>query len=641
MARNISEHAVLSGPIGKGTTRLMQRVVTTFLTIAALSTGGPGAALAAEAGEWVQATSLIESPRYPPDFPYFNYVNPDAPKGGTVRLSGAGQTFDTLNPFLSKGVIADGIGLIYESLLMRPLDELDIGAQYPQIAEALKFPPDFSQATYRLNPKAKWHDGEPITAEDVVWSFEKLIELNPSQGFYYQHVTKAEVTGEGEVTFTFDQTGNRELPTIVGELLILPKHWWEATDANGKQRDISATTLEPPLGSGPYKVAAVDPGRSITYERVPDFWGADLNTNVGQYNFDAIRYDYYRDINVEFEAFKADEIDFWSENEAKRWATGYDIPAVKDGRIKKETVNLEQVSGVMVGFIPNLRRPLFQDPRVRRALNYAFDFEELNRTIFFDQYERIDSFFYGLPMGQRGLPEGKELEILEGVRDQVPPEVFTEPYQNPVGGDRQKARDNLGKAVELFQEAGYRLEGTQMLDPSGKPVSFEILLNGPTIERVAVPYQQALKRIGIDVSVRSIDSGQFVNRVRSRDFDMIYGGWGQSNSPGNEQLDFWGSDAADRESSRNYGGIKDPAVDAIIKQIIFAKDRETQLAAVAALDRVMMWNQYVIPSYYILSDRIAYWNRFGHPDPFPKFDIGFPTVWWWDAAKAAEIKGAQ
>lgn len=619
----------------------MQRIPATFLMACVLAATPAGTSLAADDGEWVTATSLIESPRYPPDFPYFNYVNPDAPKGGIVRLSGVGQTFDSVNPILSKGVTADGLGLIYESLLMRPLDELDIGAQYPQIAEALKFPDDYSWVTYRLNPDAKWHDGEPITAEDVVWTFNKLIELNPSQSFYYQHVKTAEVTGDREVTFTFDQSGNRELPTIVGELIVLPQHWWEGTDANGKPRDISATTLEPTLGSGPYRIASVDPGRSITYERVPDFWGADLNTNIGQNNFDTIRYDYYRDLNVEFEAFKADQIDFWSENEAKRWATGYDIPAVKDGRIKKETITLEQVSGVMVGFIPNLRRPLFQDARVRRALNYAFDFETLNRTIFFDQYQRIDSFFFGLPMGQRGLPKGQELEILESVRDQVPPEVFTEPYTNPVGGDPQKARDNLRKAVELFEEAGYKLDGTRMLDPTGKPVSFEILLNGPTIERVAIPYQQALKRIGIDVAVRSIDSGQFVNRVRSRDFDVIYSGWGQSNSPGNEQLDFWGSEAADRDSSRNYAGIKDPAVDAIIKRIIFAKDRDEQLAAVAALDRVMMWQQYVIPSYYILADRIAYWDRFGHPDPFPRFDIGFPTVWWSDEAKAAALKGTQ
>ncbi|MCP4381665.1 MAG: ABC transporter substrate-binding protein [Hyphomicrobiales bacterium] len=617
----------------------MRRIATSVITLSTALTLTMATLAGAADGEWVHATSLIGEPGYPEGFPHFNYVNPDAPKGGTARLSGTSPTFDSLNQILPKGVPADGLGLINESLLIRALDELNISGQYPLIAEALRVAPDYSKVSYRLNPDARWHDGEPITPEDVVWSFEKLIELNPSQGFYYQHVAGAEVTGEREVTFTFDQTGNRELPQIVGEFPILPKHWWEGTGANGKPRDIAATTLEPPLGSGPYRIASVSPGRSIAYERVPDFWGADLNTNIGQNNFDEVRYEYYRDINVEFEAFKADNFDYWLENEAKRWATGYDIPAVKSGRIKKDLVELEQVSGVMIGFIPNLRRPLFQDARVRRALNYAFDFEELNRTVFFGQYDRIDSFFEGIPIGWQGLAEGKELEILESVRAQVPPELFTQEYTNPVGGDRQKVRQNLGKAVALFQEAGYALDGNRMLDPSGNPVRFEILLNGPTLERVALPYQLALKRIGIDASVRSVDSTQFVTRVRSRDFDMIYSGWGQSNSPGNEQLDFWGSDAADRESSRNYGGIKDPAVDAIIERIIFAEDRDEQVAAVRALDRVMMWNQYVIPSYNLLPERIAYWNRFGYPDGFARFAIGFPTIWWWDEETAAATGG--
>jgi microcin C transport system substrate-binding protein len=305
-------------------------------------------------------------------------------------------------------------------------------------------------------------------------------------------------------------------------------------------------------------------------------------------------------------------------------------------------VELEQVSGVMVGFVPNLRRPLFQDARVRRALNYAFDFEELNRTIFFGQYQRINSFFFGISIGWKGLPQGKELEILENVRDKVPPDVFTTEYQNPVGGDPQKVRDNLRKAVDLFQQAGYHLEGNRMIDPNGKPVSFEILLNGPTIERVAVPYQQSLKRIGIDVTVRPVDSSQFLARVRSRDFDMVYTGWGESNSPGNEQMNFWGSQSADEQSSGNYAGIKDPAVDAIINDIIYAKSRDDQVAAVGALDRVMMWQQYVIPSYTLLPDRIAYWDRFGHPDyKSLRFSLGFPTAWWWDADKAAKVGGPQ
>ncbi len=537
----------------------MQRFLAISAMLAALAAvAAGGSAAAQEDSGWVQATSLIESPRYPPGFDHFNYVNPDAPKGGVARMSGSSPTYDTLNPILPKGVPADGLGLVYESLMMRALDEYDISGQYPQIADALRYPPDFSYVTYRINPKAKWHDGEPITPEDVVWSFNKTVEVNPSQRFYYQHVTKAEVTAPDQVTFTFDQTGNHELPQIVGELLILPKHWWEAKDANGNPRDVGESSLEPPLGSGPYKVKDMVAGRSITYERVPDFWGADLNTYKGQNNFDEVRFEYYRDLNVEFEAFKADDFDYWAENEAKRWATGYDFPAIKDDKVVKELVNLEQTSGVMVGFVPNLRRPLFQDVRVRRALNLAFDFEQLNKDIFFGQYERINSFYYGIPIGWHGLPMGRELEILNSVKGEVPPEVFTEEYKNPVGGDPQKVRDNLRQAVQLFQEAGYHLQGNQMIDPNGKPVSFEILLNGPTIERVAIPYQQSLKRIGIDVNVRSVDSSQFVTRLRSRDFDMIYAAWGQSNSPGNEQLDFWGSEAADRDSSRNYAGIKDP-----------------------------------------------------------------------------------
>jgi microcin C transport system substrate-binding protein len=314
---------------------------------------------------------------------------------------------------------------------------------------------------------------------------------------------------------------------------------------------------------------------------------------------------------------------------------------MKEGKVKKEFVELEQVSGVMVGFIPNLRRPLFQDARVRKAFNLAFDFEELNRTIFFGQYDRIDSFFYGLPLRWEGLPQGQELEILETVRDKAPPEVFTSEYKNPVNDTPQAVRDNLREAVRLMTEAGYKLDGGRMVGPDGKQVEVELLLNGPVIERVAVPYQQALERIGIKMTIRTADSSQFVNRLRSRDFDLVYTGWGQSNSPGNEQLDYWGSAAADVESSRNYAGIKDPAVDAIIQRLIFAKDRDELVAATKALDRVMMAQQYVIPSYTILADRIAYWDRFGHPDPYPRFTIGFPTVWWWDAEKAAKIGSGQ
>ena len=622
----------------------MSRFVQTGLAL--LGTMVAGLAGPAAAQEWLHATSLGGEPKYPAGFAHFDYVNPSAPNGGVARLSAVSTSFDTLNPILPQGVGAAGLGLIYETLMTSSLDEQDISAQYGLIAEAVRFPDDYSWAEYRLNPAARWHDGEPITAEDVVWSFEKAIEISPNYERYYSYVTSAEVVDDGVVRFTFDEAGNRELPHILGEIIVLPKHWWEGTGPDGNPRDIGAGTLEPTLGSGPYRIAEVVPGRSISYERVGDYWGAGVNVNVGQNNFDEVRYEYYRDGAVKFEAFKAGEFDFWAENEAQRWANSYDFAAFNDGRVKRELLEFERDFGVMVGMVMNLRRPLFQDIRVRRALNYAFDFEELNRTMFFDQYERINSYFYGEALGWRGLPEGKELEILETVRDKIPPEVFTTEHTNPVGGDPESQRENLRKALELFQEAGFRLEGNTLLDPEGRPVTFEMLMTStaPIAERVAIPYQNWLRRIGIDAAVRSVDSTQLNERVRSRDFDMVYTGWTQSSSPGNEQLDFWGSKAADIESSRNYAGIKDPAVDALIERVIFASDREDLLAATAALDRVLVWNQYLIPSYTLLAERVAYWDRFGHP-PYesmrfsPGATVGFPSLWWWDADKAAAVGG--
>jgi microcin C transport system substrate-binding protein len=600
--------------------------------------GAAGVALAEGEPAWRHATALVGEPKYAADFRHFDYVNPDAPKGGTARLSATGS-FDTVNPVLEKGVPAAGLGLVFEPLMVSSLDELDVSAEYGLLAEAVRYPDDVSSVTYRLRAEARWADGTPVTPEDVVWTFDRTKELDPTQRFYYLHVVKAEKTGDREVTFTFDQTGNRELPHIVGQLVILPKHWWEGTGADGKPRDIASSSLEPPMGSGPYRISRVEPGRIVVYERNPDYWGKDLPARVGTGNFDRVQFEYYRDRTVEFEAFKADKIDFWDENEARRWATGYEFPAARDGRVKREMLDLAQMSGSMVGFVPNLRRPQFQDPRVRRALNYAFDFEELNKTQFFGQYERIDSFFYGIPLRWKGLPQGQELEILETVRDKVPPEVFTTEYVNPVGGDPAKLRENLRKAVDLLKEAGYRLEGRRMIGPDGKPLAFELLLNGPIIERVALPYKDWLSRIGIEMTIRTVDSNQYISRIRSRDFDMTYTGWGQSMSPGNEQMDFWGSAAAESESSRNYAGIKDPAVDELVRRVVFAKDREELEAATRALDRVLIANQFVVPSYTILKDRIAYWNRFGHPDPLPKFVVGFPDVWWWDAEKAAATGG--
>lgn len=574
---------------------------------------------------WRHATALVGEPKYPEGFERFAYVNPDAPKGGTLNLSSSGS-FDTLNPIPAKGDLAVGLDLVFETLMTSSEDE--ISANYGLLAEAVRYPDDYSWVAYRLREGARWHDGEPVTAEDVVWSFEQTVANNPQREFYYRHVIKAEVTGPREITFTFDEKNNKELPKIVGELIILPRHWWESE--TGEPRAIDETTLQPVLGSGPYRIANVRPGDSMTFERVEDYWGADLNVNVGQNNFDQIIYTYFADRNVEFEAFKSGNVDFWQENEAKRWANAYDFPAIEEGRItREEPENLYRSSGVLVGFIPNLRRDKFSDPRVRQALNLAYDFEEQNRTLFFGQYERVNSFFYGTELASSGLPQGKELEILERLRDKIPESVFTTPYENPVAGDPTKLRANFRKAVTLFEEAGYTLRGNQMVDAqTGEPFTFEIILNGPIIEKVALPYAQNLKRIGVDVSVRVLDSSQYTNRLRSRDFDMIYFGWGQTLAPGNEQAEFWGSQAAARDGSANYAGIADPAVDELVREVAFAKDRTTLINTVRALDRVLLANHFVIPTYTLRNSRLAYWTRIARPEELPYYGLGFPDVWW-------------
>lgn len=579
----------------------------------------------ADEPEWRHATAIVGEPAYAEGFAHFDYVNPEALKGGTLQLSQTGS-FDTLNPIPAKGDLAVGLGLTLETLMVRSEDE--ISSDYGLLAEAVRYPDDYSWVSYRLREDARWHDGKPVTAEDVVWTFEQTVASNPQREFYFRHVTKAEVTGPREVTFAFDEKNNSELPKIVGELVIMPQHWWE--DQSGEERSIEDTTLQPILGSGPYRISRIRPGESMTFERVEDYWGRDLNVNVGQHNFDSIVYSYFGDRNVEFEAFKSGDVDFWQENEAKRWMNAYDFPAVEEGRItREEPENVYRSTGVLVGFIPNLRREKFSDPRVRRALNFAYDFEEQNRTLFFDQYKRIDSFFFGTELASSGLPEGRELEILEGLRGQIPDSVFDTPFANPVGGNPGELRANLRQAVDLFKQAGYELRGNRMVNAeTGVPFTFEIILNGQIIEKVALPYAQNLKRIGIDASVRVLDSSQYVNRLRSRDFDMIYNGWAQTLSPGNEQAEYWGSAAADREGSANYGGISDPAVDELVRRIAFAKDREKLIDLVRALDRVLLANHFVIPTYTLRNSRIAYWDRLARPEQLPYYSLGFPGVWW-------------
>jgi len=594
-----------------------------------------GAAARAEDG-WRHGLSLFGDLKYPADFPAFDYVNPKAPKGGAVRLIAIGA-FDNFNIFVAgvKGNIAGGIDLIYDTLMVAALDE--VSTEYGLIAESVSYPADFASVTYRLRPNGKWHDGKPITTDDVIFSFEAFRKNHPQYSAYYQHVTKAEKTGERDVTFTFDSTGNRELPQIVGQLNILPKHWWEGTDASGKKRDVAATTLEPLLGGGAYRIKEFTAGRTMVFERVKDYWGKDLNVNIGRDNFDELRYEYFRDATVAIEAFKADVVDWRTENSAKNWATAYDFPAVKDKRVLLEEFPIRS-SGVMQGFAFNTRRDKFKDARLRLALNYAFDFDEMNKQLFFGQYTRIASYFEGTELAARGLPDAMELAILEPLRDKVPPEVFTKAYTNPTGGSPEATRNNLRESLRILKEAGYEVRNQKLTNvKTGEPLAIELLSQDPTTERFYLFYRPALERLGIAVTVRTVDEAQYINRLRSWDFDVITAVWGQSLSPGNEQRGFWGSAAADQSGSRNYVGIKDPAIDALIDRVIFAKNRAELVAATKALDRVLLWHHFVVPQWTYSKQRTVRWDRFGRPEKLPQYGASaFPTIWWWDADRAAK-----
>jgi microcin C transport system substrate-binding protein len=604
-------------------------------TASSLSISAAQAQTSASEPAWRHGLSLSGDLKYPADFKRFDYVNPDAPKGGVTRMISIG-TFDNFNVAVAgiKGSLAPAAGLIYEKLMETSQDE--VATEYGLLAEAAQHPDDFAWVVYRLRKEARWHDGKPVTPEDVIYSLEQLKKLSPMYASYYRHVARAEKTGERDVKFTFDAPGNRELPQIVGELIVLPKHYWEGTDSEGRKRDISATTLEPPLGSGPYRIKDFVAGRSVSLERVKDYWGANLPVQVGQNNFDELRYEFFRDNIVALEAFKADQVDWISENSAKQWATAYVFPAMAEKRTIKEEFPVND-SGRMQAFAFNLRREQFRDARLRRAFNFAFDFEEMNKQLFFGQYTRISSYFHGTELASSGLPEGEELAILETVRDKVPAEVFTTPYQSPVGGNPEAVRANLRESVRLLKEAGYDIKDHKLVDPAGKPVTVEILVEDPSNERVALFFKPSLERIGVTASIRVVDSVQYENRERSFDYDMVFGLWGESLSPGNEQREYWGSQAADTPGSRNIIGIKNPAVDALIDRVIFAKSRSELVAATRALDRVLLWNFYVVPQFTYPFARYARWDRFSHAD-LPKYArAGLPSLWWFDPDKAARI----
>jgi microcin C transport system substrate-binding protein len=615
----------------------------TAVTVAApaldiLNAASPIGPALAQAQIWRHALSLFGDTKYPDGFKHFDYINPNAPQGGTVRQIAFG-TFDNFNVVVSgvKGNIAIGTELFMETLTTPSLDE--VSTEYGLLAEAVSYPDNYSAVTYRLRANARWHDGKPVTPDDVIYSFDVFKKNSPQLGAYYRHVVKAENNAEREITFTFDGPGNRELPQIVGQLPVLPKHWWEGTDKSGRKRDVTQTTLEPPLGSGSYRLKDFAPGRTLVYEKVDDYWGKDLNVVIGTRNFQTIRYEYFRDSTVALEAFKADQVDWRVENSAKDWANSYDFPAVREKRVVREEFPIRNV-GVMQAFAFNIRRDKFKDPRVRRAFNFAFDFEEMNRQLFFDQYKRIASFFEGTELAATGVPSGKELEILETLRDKVPAELFTKPYTNPVGGNPQAVRNNLRETLALFRDAGYEVKDTKLVHAkTGEPFAVEFLVDEPATQRFVLFYKPSLERVGMTVNVRVVDAAQYENRLRQWDFDIIVASWAESLSPGNEQRGYWSSQAADQPGSRNLIGIKNPAIDTLIERVIFTKDREDLVAATKALDRVLQWNFYVVPQWTYPFVRTARWDRFGRPETMPKYGrSGFPSIWWWDAVKAAKVQ---
>ncbi|WP_413043746.1 extracellular solute-binding protein [Pseudomonas sp. YJ42] len=559
-----------------------------------------------------------EEPKYPADFSHFDYTNPDAPKGGTLRQAGFGS-FDSFNPFISKGVAADDIGLIYDTLTTNSLDEPF--TVYGLLAEKIEKGPKNEWVRFYLRPEARFHDGEPVTAEDVVFTFETLLSKGaPHYRGYYADVEKAVVEGPRRVRFDFKHAGNRELPLILGQLPVLPKHWWE-------ERDFTSGSMEPPLGSGPYRIEHLEAGRSVRYARVEDYWGKDLAVNRGLYNFDHVHFDYYRDNTVALQAFKAGHFDYWFETSAKNWATAYDIDAVKGGRIIKEEIANRNPQG-MQGFIFNTRRKRLQDVRVREALSLLFDFEWTNRQLFNGAYTRTASYFDNSELAASGLPSEEELKLLEPLRGQIPDEVFEKPFKLPQTNADGMIREQQRKAYELFTAAGWKIENDRMVDADGKPVKFEFLLFQADFERVLLPYKRNLASLGIDLEIRRVDVSQYVNRRRSRDYDMIVSGFGQSNSPGNEQRGYWHSTSADNPGSLNFIGLKDPAIDTLVEKLIAADSRDELITRTRALDRVLLWGHYVIPNWHIKTWRVAYWNHLAHPEITPDYDIGLMT--WWE-----------
>ena len=584
----------------------------------------------AQAAGGTYGVSLFGELKYGPDFKNFDYANPSAPKGGTMKLAAIG-TYDTLNPYVVKGVPAAGIGQIFDTLTTASQDEP--GSEYGLVAETIDIAPDNLSVLYVLRKEARFHDGSAMTPADAVWTFDTLRSKGaPVYRSYYGDVTKVEQEGERGVRFHFKDANNRELPQILGQMPVLSKAYWSS-------RDFTKTTLEPPLGSGAYKIDALDAGRSITYRRVPDYWGANLPVNKGRFNIDVIRYDYYRDGTIALEALKAGQYDVRRENSSKSWATGYDSPAVREGLIKKETIPNELPSGIQ-GFGYNLRRPLFQDPKVRQALAYGFDFEWSNKNLFYGLYKRTRSYFDNSELAATGVPQGEELKILEPFRGKIPDEIFTKEYNPPKYDGSGNVRDGLREALKLLKEAGWSFKNEKLAnDRTGQPFEFEILLNDPQMERIVLPFAKNLERMGITARVRTVDTAQYEKRMETFDYDMAIEVFGESLSPGNEQREYWGSKAADEEGSRNLLGIKNPVIDDLIEQLIRSPDRASLIAHTHSLDRVLQYGYYMIPQFHLGAFWIAYWDKYRRPEVSPKYGLGLDT--WWVDPKAEQTVEAK
>ena len=577
----------------------------------------------------LHAFSVLGTPVLPDDFPYFPYVNPQAPKGGEIVLSAVG-TFDSFNPFIIRGTAAD-ITRVYDTLLRASADENS--AAYGHLASVIELPADRKWVAFELRPEARFHDGTPVTAEDVAWTFNTLREKGrPFYRQYYADVADVAVEGPLRVVFHFKTDRNRELPLILGEMAVLPRHWWAS-------RDFAKPLTEPPLGSGPYRLGKFDFGRSVAYERVPDWWARDRPTGKGLSNFDSMRTEYFRDATVALEAFKAGQIDFRQENIAKQWATAYDFPAVQKGLVKQDEIRHHLPTG-MQGFAFNIRRPVFKDIRVRQALAWVYDFEWANKNLFYGAYTRTKSYYSNSDLASSGLPEGAELALLESFRDKLPPAVFTEPFKLPVTDGSGNNREELRLALGLLKEAGYEVKDRKMIGPDGKQLSFELLLNQPAFERVALPYAETLKKLGIETRVRTVDGAQYQRLTDSFDFDMSVTVFGQSTNPGNEQLGYWGCASGRQEGGDNIIGICDSVVDALVAKLIAVDSQEAQLAAAHALDRVLLHGWYMVPHWHTQTARLVFWDRFARPQV--EVRTGFVLDdWWVDKARSAVVEAAR